>query len=199
MKPCKIIGITGSIATGKSQVSNILRDLGYSVIDSDLVAREVAEREDILDEIRKFFGDDATLGGKLNRSYVRDLVFKDEEKLKILNNIMHRTIYETILSRIKDGEINFLDVPLLFETLDEAKIYGLNYDEVWVVYSKPSIQLKRLMERDNISKVDAQRIIDSQISIEEKRNLADYVVENNDGLESLRENVLKALERLKWY
>lgn len=197
MKPCKIIGITGSISTGKSQVSNILRDLGYSVIDSDLVAREVAKREDILDEIRKFFGDDATLGGKLNRSYVRDLVFKDEEKLKILNAIMHRTIYETILSRIKDGEINFLDVPLLFETLDEAKVYGLIYDEVWVVYSKPSIQLKRLMERDNISKTDAQRIIDSQISIEEKRNLADYVVENNDGLESLRENVLKALERLK--
>lgn len=199
MKPCKIIGITGSIATGKSQVSNILRDLGYSVIDSDLVAREVAEREDILGEIRKFFGDDATLGGKLNRSYVRNIVFKDEEKLKILNTIMHRTIYETILSRIKDGEINFLDVPLLFETLDEAKIYGLNYDEVWVVYSKSSIQLKRLMERDNISKADAQRIIDSQISIEKKRNLADYVVENNDGLESLRENVLKALERLKWY
>lgn len=197
MKPCKIIGITGSIATGKSQVSNILRDLGYSVIDSDLVAREVAERGDILDEIRKFFGDDATLGGKLNRSYVRDIVFKDEEKLKILNTIMHRMIYETILSRIKDGEINFLDVPLLFETLDEAKIYGLNYDEVWVVYSKHSIQLKRLMERDNISKAEAQRIIDSQISIEEKRNLADYVVENNDGLESLRENVLKALERLK--
>lgn len=197
MKPCKIIGITGSIATGKSQVSNILRDLGYSVIDSDLVAREVAERGDILDEIRKFFGDDATLGGKLNRSYVRDIVFKDEEKLKILNNIMHRMIYETILSRIKDGEINFLDVPLLFETLDEAKIYGLNYDEVWVVYSKHSIQLKRLMERDNISKAEAQRIIDSQISIEKKKELADYVVENNDGLESLRENVLKALERLK--
>lgn len=197
MKPCKIIGITGSIATGKSQVSNILRDLGYSVIDSDLVAREVVEREDILDEIRNFFGDDATLGGKLNRSYVRELVFKDEKKLKILNSIMHGTIYRTMLSRIKDDEINFLDVPLLFETLEEAKIYGLNYDEVWVVYSKPSIQLKRLMERDNISKVEAQRIIDSQISIEKKKNIADYVVENNDGLESLRKNVLKALERLK--
>ncbi len=196
MKLSKIIGITGSIATGKSQVSNILRDLGYTVIDSDLVAREIAEREDILDEIKKFFGDDATLGGKLNRSYVRDIVFKDEEKLKILNSIMHRTIYENILSRIKDGEINFIDVPLLFETIEEAKIYGLDYDEVWVVYSNPSIQLKRLMKRDNISKAEAQRIIDSQISIEEKKNLADYVVENNDGLENLRNNVLKALERL---
>ena len=196
MKLSKIIGITGSIATGKSQVSNILRDLGYTVIDSDLVAREIAEREDILDEIKKFFGDDATLGGKLNRSYVRDIVFKDEEKLKILNSIMHRTIYENILSRIKDGEINFIDVPLLFETIEEAKIYGLDYDEVWVVYSNPSIQLKRLMKRDNISRAEAQRIIDSQISIEEKKNLADYVVENNDGLENLRNNVLKALERL---
>ena len=197
MKRCNIIGITGSIATGKSQVSNILRGLGYNVIDSDLIAREVASRKDILDKIRDNFGEEAVQDNKLNRAYIRDIVFKDEEKLETLNNIMHSEIYKIILQRVVEEEINFMDVPLLFETLEDAKEHGIKYDEIWVVYTSPSIQMERLMARDSIDLLEAKRIIDSQISIEEKRNLADYVIENNEDLDKLRENVLKALERLK--
>ena len=197
MKRCNIIGITGSIATGKSQVSNILRGLGYNVIDSDLIAREVAIRKDILDKIRDNFGEEAVQDNKLNRAYIRDIVFKDEEKLETLNNIMHSEIYKIMLQRVVEEEINFMDVPLLFETLEDAKEHGIKYDEIWVVYTSPSIQMERLMARDSIDLLEAKRIIDSQISIEEKRNLADYVIENNEDLDKLRENVLKALERLK--
>ena len=197
MKRCKIIGITGSIATGKSQVSNILRGLGYNVIDSDLIAREVASRKNILDKIRDNFGEEAVQDNKLNRAYIRDIVFKDEEKLETLNNIMHSEIYKIMLQRVVEEEINFMDVPLLFETLEDAKEHGIKYDEIWVVYTSPSIQMERLMARDSIDLLEAKRIIDSQISIEEKRNLADYVIENNEDLDKLRENVLKALERLK--
>ncbi len=197
MKRCNIIGITGSIATGKSQVSNILRGLGYNVIDSDLIAREVASRKDILDKIRDHFGEEAVQDNKLNRAYIRNIVFKDDEKLETLNNIMHSEIYKTMLQRVVEEEINFMDVPLLFETLEEAKEHGIKYDEIWVVYTSPSIQMERLMARDSIDLLEAKRIIDSQISIEEKRNLADYVIENNEDLDKLRENVLKALERLK--
>lgn len=197
MKRCKIIGITGSIATGKSQVSNILRGLGYNVIDSDLIAREVASRKDILDKIRDNFGEEAVQDNKLNRAYIRDIVFKDDEKLETLNNIMHSEIYKTMLQRVVEEEINFMDVPLLFETLEDAKEHGIKYDEIWVVYTSPNIQMERLMARDSIDLLEAKRIIDSQISIEEKRNLADYVIENNEDLDKLRENVLKALERLK--
>ena len=197
MKRCNIIGITGSIATGKSQVSNILRGLGYNVIDSDLIAREVASRKDILDKIRDNFGEEAVQDNKLNRAYIRDIVFKDDEKLETLNNIMHSEIYKIMLQRVVEEEINFMDVPLLFETLEEAKEHGIKYDEIWVVYTSPSIQMERLMARDSIELLEAKRIIDSQISIEEKRNLADYVIENNEDLDKLRENVLKALERLK--
>ena len=197
MKQCNIIGITGSIATGKSQVSNILRGLGYNVIDSDLIAREVAIRKDILDKIRDYFGEEAVQDNKLNRAYIRDIVFKDEEKLETLNNIMHSEIYKTMLQRVVEEEINFMDVPLLFETLEDAKEHGIEYDEIWVVYTIPSIQMERLMARDSIDLLEAKRIIDSQIPIEEKRNLADYVIENNEDLDKLRENVLKALERLK--
>lgn len=197
MKRCKIIGITGSIATGKSQVSNILRGLGYNVIDSDLIAREVAIRKDILDKIRDHFGEKAVQDNKLNRAYIRDIVFKDDEKLETLNNIMHSEIYKIMLQRVVEEEINFMDVPLLFETLEDAKEHGIKYDEIWVVYTSPSIQMERLMARDSIDLLEAKRIIDSQISIEEKRNLADYVIENNEDLDKLRENVLKALERLK--
>lgn len=197
MKRCKIIGITGSIATGKSQVSNILRGLGYNVIDSDLSAREVASRKDILDIIRDNFGEEAVQDNKLNRAYIRDIVFKDEEKLETLNNIMHSEIYKIMLQRVVEEEINFMDVPLLFETLEDAKEHGIKYDEIWVVYTSPNIQMERLMARDSIDLLEAKRIIDSQISIEEKRNLADYVIENNEDLDKLRENVLKALERLK--
>lgn len=197
MKRCNIIGITGSIATGKSQVSNILRNLGYNVIDSDLIAREVANRKYILDKIRDYFGEEAVQDNRLNRAYIRDIVFKDEEKLETLNNIMHSEIYKTMLQRVVEEEINFMDVPLLFETLEEAKEHGIKYDEIWVVYTSPNIQMERLMARDSIDLLEAKRIIDSQISIEEKRNLADYVIENNEDLDKLRENVLKALERLK--
>ena len=197
MKQCNIIGITGSIATGKSQVSNILRGLGYNVIDSDLIAREVAIRKDILDKIRDYFGEEAVQDNKLNRAYIRDIVFKDEEKLETLNNIMHSEIYKTMLQRVVEEEINFMDVPLLFETLEDAKEHGIKYDEIWVVYTSPNIQMERLMARDSIDLLEAKRIIDSQIPIEEKRNLADYVIENNEDLDKLRENVLKALERLK--
>lgn len=199
MKRCNIIGITGSIATGKSQVSNILRGLGYNVIDSDLIAREVASRKDILDKIRDHFGEEAVQDNKLNRAYIRDIVFKDDEKLETLNDIMHSEIYKIMLQRVVEEEINFMDVPLLFETLEEAKEHGIKYDEIWVVYTSPNIQMERLMARDSIDLLEAKRIIDSQISIEEKRNLADYVIENNEDLDKLRENVLKALERLKWY
>lgn len=197
MKRCNIIGITGSIATGKSQVSNILRGLEYNVIDSDLIAREVASRKDILDNVRDHFGEEAVQDNKLNRAYIRDIVFKDDEKLETLNNIMHSEIYKTMLQRVVEEEINFMDVPLLFETLEDAKEHGIKYDEIWVVYTSPSIQMERLMARDSIDLLEAKRIIDSQISIEEKRNLADYVIENNEDLDKLRENVLKALERLK--
>ncbi len=199
MKRCNIIGITGSIATGKSQVSNILRGLGYNVIDSDLIAREVAIRKDILDKIRDHFGEEAVQDNRLNRAYIRNIVFKDEEKLETLNNIMHSEIYKIMLQRVVEEEINFMDVPLLFETLENAKEHGIKYDEIWVVYTSPNIQMERLMARDSIDLLEAKRIIDSQISIEEKRNLADYVIENNEDLDKLRENVLKALERLKWY
>lgn len=199
MKRCNIIGITGSIATGKSQVSNILRGLGYNVIDSDLIAREVASRKDILDKIRDHFGEEAVQDNKLNRAYIRDIVFKDDEKLETLNDIMHSEIYKIMLQRVVEEEVNFMDVPLLFETLEEAKEHGIKYDEIWVVYTSPNIQMERLMARDSIDLLEAKRIIDSQISIEEKRNLADYVIENNEDLDKLRENVLKALERLKWY
>ena len=197
MKQCNIIGITGSIATGKSQVSNILRGLGYNVIDSDLIAREVASRKDILDKIRDHFGEEAVQDNKLNRAYIRDIVFKDDEKLETLNDIMHSEIYKIMLQRVVEEEVNFMDVPLLFETLEEAKEHGIKYDEIWVVYTSPNIQMERLMARDSIDLLEAKRIIDSQISIEEKRNLADYVIENNEDLDKLRENVLKALERLK--
>ncbi len=197
MKRCNIIGITGSIATGKSQVSNILRGLGYNVIDSDLIAREVASRKDILDKIRDHFGEEAVQDNKLNRAYIRDIVFKDDEKLETLNDIMHSEIYKIMLQRVVEEEVNFMDVPLLFETLEEAKEHGIKYDEIWVVYTSPNIQMERLMARDSIDLLEAKRIIDSQISIEEKRNLADYVIENNEDLDKLRENVLKALERLK--
>lgn len=197
MKRCNIIGITGSIATGKSQVSNILRGLGYNVIDSDLIAREVASRKDILDKIRDHFGEEAVQDNKLNRAYIRDIVFKDDEKLETLNDIMHSEIYKIMLQRVVEEEVNFMDVPLLFETLEEAKEHGIKYDEIWVVYTSPNIQMERLMARDSIDLLEAKRIIDSQISIDEKRNLADYVIENNEDLDKLRENVLKALERLK--
>lgn len=184
MNQNKIIGLTGSIATGKSQVSNYLKDKGIKVIDADLIARDVANYKSVKNKIKKEFGDDLYKDDKLDRKKLAEIIFARKIHRQKLNSIMHPEIYKKIKkeSDSADGLV-FIDIPLLFENEDLNKKYGLVFDEIWLVYVDRERQIERLMKRDDISKEYAEEKINSQIPVEEKRKKADVIIDNSGTLE----------------
>lgn len=197
MNQNKIIGLTGSISTGKTQVSNFLRDKGEKVIDADLIAREVVDLKNVKEKIKKAFGENIYVDDKLDRSGLAEIVFRDEEKRQVLNEIEHPEIYRLILEEIKKSKGRvFVDIPLLFESEELNKKYNLNFDEIWLVYVDKKEQIKRLMKRDDISEDFALEKINSQMSLEEKKKLADLVIDNSRDLEDTFRQVEENLKRL---
>lgn len=199
MKQNKVIGLTGSIATGKSSATNIIKSLGYPVIDADLIARDIVKDEKVIKEIKSFFGEDIYNQGDLNRDRLGKIIFESLEKREVLNNITHPAIYNEIKKRIKEEKsgIIFLDIPLLIETLQSIKEYKLDLDEIWLVYIPKETQVTRLMLRDNISREYAEEKISSQISVEDKKKYADIVLNNLTNLEDLEKNIKDEIEKLK--
>lgn len=188
-----IIALTGGIATGKSSLSNILKEKKYKVVDADLIARDLANKSTILKELSKAFGKDIVDNKQLNRAYLREIVFNDEKKLNILNNIMHPEIIKKIKEEIeenKNKKILFLDIPLLFETKLE---YLAN--KILLVTCDEEIQINRLMKRDNINLDLALNMINKQMALKEKENLSDYIIYNNSTLEELEDKIDIFLEK----
>lgn len=190
-----IIGITGGIATGKSTFCNLLSKLGFLVIDSDKIARDVVEiGSEGLKNVVDYFGDDVLKeDGTLDRNSLGDLIFNDEKKRIALNNILHPLITKKIRKLIDDNinteKVIFIDIPLLLEVRSNLEKNGLDFDQVWLIYSKESTQVKRLMDRNNLSQDQALMRIKSQMNIEEKRKLADLVINNEGSLEELEQMV----------
>ncbi|WP_277218705.1 dephospho-CoA kinase [Peptoniphilus vaginalis] len=197
MSQNKIIGLTGSISTGKTQVSNYLRQRGEKVIDADLIAREVVDLELVKEKIKKVFGDDIYKDDKLDREALGEIVFRDEDKRKVLNEIEHPEIYRIILEGIENsGGRVFVDIPLLFEAKYLNEKYGLDFDEVWLVYVSRETQIERLMKRDKISRDYALEKINSQMSVEDKRIMADVIIDNSGSLEETFHQVEENLKKL---
>lgn len=196
MNQNKIIGLTGSIATGKSQVSNYLKDKGIKVIDADLIARDVANYKSVKNKIKKEFGDDLYKDDKLDRKKLAEIIFARKIHRQKLNSIMHPEIYKKIKkeSDSADGLV-FIDIPLLFENEDLNKKYGLVFDEIWLVYVDRERQIERLMKRDDISKEYAEEKINSQIPVEEKRKKADVIIDNSGTLEETFAQVEENLKK----
>lgn len=180
-----VIGLTGSIATGKSTVSNMFKQLNIPVIDADQIARDVVEPEQVaLKEIVEAFGTNILHDdGSLNRKALGDIVFNDKEKLEILNGIVHPAIRNE-MNRQKEMYLAqnipciVLDIPLLFENKLDYLV-----DKILVVYIDEETQLKRLMDRDQSTREDAMSRIKSQISIEVKKEKAHEVINNSGTVE----------------
>lgn len=177
----KIIGLTGGIASGKSTVSQILKELGCIIIDADKIARKVVEPgEATLQNIVKEFGPIVlSSDGTLNRKALGNIVFKDPAKLKALNSIIHPEIKRVILKEIQkirevksDSTVIFDAAVLLESGMDEL------VDEVWLVYVDYGTQLKRLMERDAIDEAQADARIKSQMPVEDKIRRSDRIIDN---------------------
>lgn len=177
----RVIGLTGGIASGKSLVSRLLRELGALVIDADQIAREVVEpgKPAYHSILREFGNQVLNPDGSLNRQALGRLVFSDPRKLERLNQITHPLIIAEIQKLLKSYRLLFpekavvLDAPLLYEAGLESIV-----DEVWVVYVDYPTQLQRLMERDGLTREEARRRIEAQLPLEEKVKRADRVIDN---------------------
>lgn len=190
-----IIGITGSIACGKSTVSNYLKSKGYIVIDADKIGHEALDDDYVKEKLILAFGNEILEDNKINRQKLGELVFGNSSNLNVLNSIVHPEIRKKILEKIdknNDKELIFIDVALLFE----AKFDDL-VDKIIVVYVDKNTQLTRLMKRNSISKKEALSRIVSQMSPIEKAKLGDYTVNNNLDVINTYEQVDKVLSELK--
>ena len=190
-----IIGITGSIACGKSTVSNYLKSKGYIVIDADKIGHEALDDDYVKEKVILAFGNEILEDNKINRQKLGELVFGNSSNLNVLNSIIHPEIRKKILEKIdknNDKELIFIDVALLFE----AKFDDL-VDKIIVVYVDKNTQLTRLMKRNSISKKEALSRIVSQMSPTEKAKLGDYTVNNNLDVINTYEQVDKVLSELK--
>ena len=190
-----IIGITGSIACGKSLVSNYLQEKGYTIIDADKIGHMALENDEVKKQLVNKFGKSILKDNEVNRVTLGKLVFENNENLKELNNIIHPQIRKNISEQIqvhKNEKLVFVDVPLLFE----AKFDDL-VEKIIVISLDEKIQLERLMNRNSLSKEEALQRIKSQIPVREKEKLGDYVVDNSFTQENTYSQVDRILEKLK--
>ncbi|MHA6603933.1 dephospho-CoA kinase [Aerococcus urinae] len=185
------LGLTGSIATGKSTVSNYFKKIGFPVVDADLGARAVVEPgTQGLQAIKEHFGEDFLFpNGTLNRKKLGDVVFTDKDQLKALNQLLLPYIYDWVNDQAQSyqdqgHQLIVLDIPLLYETK-----YQDACDAVMLVYVPESIQLQRLMDRDNLSEDEAFDRMLSQYNIEQKLRWADIVIDNQGSIQQTEKQV----------
>lgn len=195
----KIYGLTGGIASGKSTVLNLFRQNKFIVYDADYVAREVVKLGTIgLAQITEQFGSGVLLAdGTLNRKKLSSIVFSDQTQLEKLNQITRPLIKKEILQTVSDvkkstqPDISIFEIPLLFEGN-----YQNYFDGVISLYVQPQIQLHRLMQRNGISKKVALEQINSQMSMDEKKRRADFVIDNSGDMNHLQNEFDKLVSQL---
>ncbi|MGG1518557.1 dephospho-CoA kinase [Paenibacillus oryzisoli] len=186
------IGLTGGIACGKSTVSGMLVSRGALLVDADQIARDVVQPgSPVLEQVAAHFGQ-AVLNpdGSLHRKKLGELIFGSEEQRKALESILHPPIRAAMRSQMADYErehpdkLVVVDVPLLFES-------GLAsmFEATLVVYVPREVQLKRLIARDGLTEDQAALRLEAQMGIEEKRSLADFVIDNSGTLEQTTQQV----------
>lgn len=193
----KIIGLTGGIASGKTTVSDYLKERGYTVLDADAYSRKTtAKNGPAIPAIKQAFGHDiVNTGGELDRKKLGSIIFNDADKRRQLNEIVHPLIREMMNSDeqkfIEEGHV-FLDIPLLFEN-------GLNErcDFVVTVFVDRDTQLKRLTARNNLSIEEAEARINSQMPLAEKVRMSEYRLDNNGNLEALYKQIDQFIEELE--
>ena len=194
----RIIGITGGIASGKSTVTEFLRQQGYQVIDADQVVHELQEPGGRLYQaLLSTFGS-AILqeDGRLDRPKLGAMIFGNPELLAQSSQIQNKIIREELADRrdllAETQVVFFMDLPLLFELQYEDW-----FDQIWLVDVTEETQLSRLMTRNALSQVEAEKRIAAQLSLQEKRKRADVLIDNNGSLEATRQQIRDALQKLE--
>ena len=194
----RIIGLTGGIASGKSTVTSYLREKGYPVIDADQVVHDLqAPGGELYRVLVDHFGKEIlTKEGELDRLALGQRIFSDPSERDWSNRVQGRLIREA-LAEVRDrqaaqSDLIFMDIPLLIE-----QGYEDWFESVWLVAVSKETQLKRLMERNHLSELQAQERIASQMPLDEKSAHADLVLDNNDDLTALYAQLDAALQQLE--
>ena len=197
-----VIGLTGGIGTGKSTVSQILKEKKFPVIDLDVISHEVIKFPKVVEKIVENFGKEVleynnTGNWIVSREKLGRVIFGNREKRLILNSIMHpeilRIMREKILECKKENKIIFVEIQLLFEVQWEKE-----FDYILLVSAEKETQIKRILARDNRSKEEALSIINSQMSLDEKKKRSDYVIENDGNIQDLEKKVDDFLKKIEF-
>ena len=186
------VGLTGSIAVGKSFVCECFRELGCHILDADQTAREVVApgTEGLRRVVQEFGAEILNAEGKLDRKHLASIVFADDGRRKLLNSIVHPLVIEVQDDWIRQHEksdpdgIAIVDAALMIESGGYKR-----FDRIVVVWCEPAIQLKRLMLRDNLTLQEARNRIDAQLPQDEKKRFADHLIDTSNGLEDTRHRV----------
>ena len=187
----KVIGLSGSIAVGKSTVTQYLLTHGYQVLDADVISHNaLTQGTSAYEKVVSIF-DCMNEDGSIDRKQLGNIVFSSQEKKKQLEDIIHPYVIETLQKGIEECQepLIFLDIPLLFEA-------HLEYlcDKIIVVYVSEKTQCLRLMNRNHIDEASAMHLIHQQMSIEEKKNKGDYVICNEQNFEDLYQDIERVLK-----
>lgn len=187
----RIIGVTGGIGSGKSTVSKILASLGAQIIDADMLAKQIVQKgHKALEEIVSCFGETMLdSDGNLDRKKLSAIVFKDKQKLEVLNRITHEFVAQRIIEKIEclnDDEIAVVDAPIPIKHgfLDVV-------DEIWSVIADKEVRIKRVMERSGLTYNEVEDRINLQLSDEYYKSISGVVLVNNGSFEELRQQVIK--------
>jgi dephospho-CoA kinase len=194
------VGLTGSIGVGKSFVSGVLAELGCRVLDADETAREVvALNSPALQAVVGEFGKDVlTIEGTLDRAKLGALVFADADRRATLNSILHPYIIARQDERLREWEtldpngIAVVDAALMIESGGYKR-----FDKLVVVHCREEIQVERLMARNQLSRAEAERRIAAQMPQDEKKKLADYLIDTSEGFESARKRAGEVYDQLR--
>ena len=193
----KIIGITGGIASGKSTVTEFLRQKGFQVVDADAVVHQLQKPGGRLYQVLvEHFGGKVLLeNGELNRPLLASLIFSNPEEQEWSKRTQGEIIREELAALrnqfAQTEALFFMDIPLLFE-----QDYASWFDETWLVYVNRDVQLERLMKRDQISKEAAESRLNSQWPLERKISLASHSLDNNGNQEQLIAQVVQLLDEM---
>ena len=197
-----VIGLTGGIGTGKSTVSQILKEKNFPVIDLDIISHEVIKFPKVVEKIVENFGKEVleynnTGNWIISREKLGRVIFGNREKRLILNSIMHpeilRIMREKILECKKENKIIFVEIQLLFEVQWEKE-----FDYILLVSTEKEMQIKRILARDKRSKEEALSIINSQMPLDEKKKRSDYVIENDGNIQDLEKKVDDFLKKIEF-
>ena len=179
------IALTGGISTGKSTVCNLFKLHGFLTIDADVIAHRLLDENS--NKIASMFGEQYVQNGKVLRKELGKIIFSNEENKLKLEALLHPLIKEQIIKESKIFEEQnkpyFVDIPLFFEKMNYPISKSL------VIYTPKELQIQRLMKRDNIDENEAKLKISNQMDIEEKRKLADMVIDNSQNLKHLQNEV----------